>query len=145
MGIDTELYYEEIGEKGGTTGEFSLGESVSESVVGNCHPVGATHVIPTLYRYYGVGYERGPWPAICDVLLRLHASRNVGRVWYGRDSGDSENLPLCTPEDVLKTSAHYMAVGHDPYNGVMLTKRVAEAKSERSALSQRVEIHHVLE
>ena len=42
----------------------------------------------------------------------LFATEGVERVWYGSDcSGPSE----IKPEDVLKTSAYYMANGCRPY------------------------------
>ena len=72
----------------------------------------ATHELDCGHRYYGEGYERGPWPHIAAALMILFASEGVERVWYGSDcSGPSE----IKPEDVLKTSAYYMANGRRPY------------------------------
>lgn len=72
----------------------------------------ATHELDTPHRYYGEGYERGPWPHIGAALMVLFATESVERVWYGSDcSGPGE----IKPEDVLKVSAHYMANGHRPY------------------------------
>lgn len=36
-------------------------------------PDGATHEIDQCWRYYGPGYERGPWPSIAAVLMALPA------------------------------------------------------------------------
>lgn len=30
-------------------------------------PSGATHEVDVPYRFYGKGYERGPWPLICLI------------------------------------------------------------------------------
>lgn len=74
----------------------------------------ATHELDTGHRYYGEGYERGPWPHIAAALMILFASEGVERVWYGSDcSGPGE----VKPEAVLKTSAYYMANGCRPYRG----------------------------
>ena len=76
-------------------------------------PAGATHEVDQLWRYYGPGYERGPWPIIAGVLMALHASLNVETVWYFGDSVDGDN-PF-TPQRVHEFNAHYMAVGDRPY------------------------------
>lgn len=73
----------------------------------------ATHEISQSWRYYGPGYERGPWPSIVAVLMALHASPNVEAVWYFGDY--SEIGHPFTPEHVLEYSAHYMANGDRPY------------------------------
>ena len=76
---------------------------------------GATHEIDQCWRYYGPGYERGPWPSIAAVLMALHASPNVETVWYFGDCSDGDG-PF-TPERVNEFSAHYMAEGDRPYRG----------------------------
>lgn len=78
-------------------------------------PPGSTHKIHTLCRYYGPGYERGLWPALCAILMLLHADESIERVWYGDDGDDECALPECPPERVLELSAHYMKHGHRPY------------------------------
>lgn len=72
----------------------------------------ATHELDTGHRYYGEGYERGPWPHIAAALMTLFASEGVERVWYGSDCSGPREIK---PEDVLKTSAYYMANGCRPY------------------------------
>lgn len=74
---------------------------------------GATHAIDVPWRYYSPGYERGPWPMICAVLMALHACANVETVWYFGDCSESD-APF-TPERVQEYSAHYMANGDRPY------------------------------
>jgi len=76
-------------------------------------PEGATHAIDQWWRYYGRGYERGPWPTIAAVLMTLHASPDVETVWYFGDSNDGDD-PF-TPERVQELCAHYMREGHRPY------------------------------
>lgn len=76
---------------------------------------GMTHQIDTSVRYYGLYYERGPWPYICAVLMSLFASTNVKRVWYFGDSQDLDTVVPITREDVLAVSMHYMQHGERPY------------------------------
>ena len=46
-----------------------------------------THQVHNGWRYYGPGYERGPWPDIASMILYLLAAENVDVVWYDGDSG----------------------------------------------------------
>lgn len=78
-------------------------------------PDGATHEIDQCWRYYGPGYERGPWPSIAAVLMALHASPDVETVWYFGDCSDGDE-PF-TPQRVQEFSAHYMTEGDRPYRG----------------------------
>lgn len=69
-------------------------------------------------RYYGIGYERGPWPiirAICEWL-----GHNAGEVWYGGDSSGVCAEPYLSLRDEI--DAHWLAKGSFPYhsNGVNL-------------------------
>lgn len=67
-------------------------------------------------RYYGVGYERGSWLRISNVLMGLLASPNVADVSYDADcSFVSERRTIITPAEVLALHAHYMEHGHRPY------------------------------
>lgn len=72
----------------------------------------ATHELDTSYRYYGIGYERGPWPYICGALMILLASKKVDKVWYGSDCGDVHEIDA---ETILEICSHYMKNGHRPY------------------------------
>ena len=66
-------------------------------------------------RYYGEGYERGPWHEIAPALILLFSNLDVERVWYG---GDEEMpLPEITRERVLRLTAFYMEHGTRPYYG----------------------------
>ena len=68
-------------------------------------------------RYYGLGYERGWWPRISQVLMGLLASANVADVSYEGDcSLDFPKRNIITPADVLHLHAHYMKCAHRPYN-----------------------------
>ena len=112
MGADVEIYFRT------TDGEDPI---LDRSVPNGLEIVkytapragGPTHFISTLTRYYGIGYERGPWVYICALLMMLHACETVDKVWYNSDY--SEERHECTPEEVLKISAHYMKNGERPY------------------------------
>lgn len=78
---------------------------------------GATHCVDQCWRYYSPGYERGPWPSICAVLIALHACKNVETVWYFGDCHEGD-APF-TPDRVLEFSKHYMIVGDRPYRQPM--------------------------
>ena len=63
-------------------------------------------------RYYGKDYERGRWTLLAAVLMELHASEDVEKVWYGNDC----STPLeITPEGVNGISLHFMKHGELPY------------------------------
>lgn len=106
MGVDVELYFEK-------TGDIHFEPALPDGwdicdirdYKQESHQ-GATHELDTLSRFYSVGYERGYWPTICEVLMLLFASPGVGKVWYG--GGCSESIPEVTPEDVLALSRHFM-------------------------------------
>lgn len=74
-----------------------------------------TYSLINPWRYYGPGYERGPWPSIAAVLMALHASPDVEKVWYFGDCSDGDE-PF-TPQLVQEFSAHYMTEGDRPYRG----------------------------
>ena len=74
---------------------------------------GATHCISTLVRYYGKGYERGPFHIICAVLMLLHESDDVETVWYGND--DYVSSEPFTKEDTSNLALHFMNNGSKPY------------------------------
>ena len=74
--------------------------------------LGATHEIDTGSRYYGPGYERGPWPKIAAVLMELLACEDVEKVWYGSDASTPQEIDA---DGVCEISRHYMANGQRPY------------------------------
>ena len=76
---------------------------------------GATHEVDNPWRYYGPGYERGPWPSIRAVLEVLLASPDVESVWYV--GGEFEGEGPFTPQQVQEFSAYYEANGNRPYHG----------------------------
>lgn len=110
MGIDVQIYFEADGEPTDLRimcdGEVVLANDYERGF-------GPTHKILSLTRYYGPGYERGPWPEICGTLMSLFASTNVKRVWYFGDNLDMM-LPISV-DDVLSISRHYMLNGERPY------------------------------
>ena len=72
-----------------------------------------THVIENPWRYYGIGYERGPWPEISNVLLRLDECKEVGSIWYGGDSGGFYRL--VDRYYVAMLTIHHMTYKEKPY------------------------------
>lgn len=72
---------------------------------------GATHEIDMGARYYGPGYERGPWPALAAALMELMQDPQIERVWYGGDDFIEE----MTPDRLCEITRHYIANGERPY------------------------------
>jgi len=66
--------------------------------------------VSTMHRYYGPGYERGPWASIraCGDWLQ----HNVGPTFYGGDSGDSLGP---WEREATVCQAHWLRHGHKPY------------------------------
>lgn len=114
MGIDVEIYFVCEGEPNFERA-LPRGFEICKAVDWKAEDFApdATHCIDTMSRYYGIGYERGDWTAICAVLMLLIASEQVSKVYYGGDSYIS--LPECTIESVLEISKHYMENEHRPY------------------------------
>lgn len=75
---------------------------------------GYTHELSSCTRYYGVGYERGPWPNIAAYLLELMADQNIEAVGYGGDSSDYRE-PV-TLEWLTKMNLHYIDNEERPYH-----------------------------
>lgn len=70
------------------------------------------------HRYYGPGYERGPWHKIKAIGDWLEA--NVGEVWYG---GDSSGVLAERWADVaVEIQAHWLRVGGVPYRSNRLPR-----------------------
>jgi hypothetical protein len=79
-------------------------------------PTGATHDITTCRRYYGEHYERGDWPVICGVLLRLFACLDIETIWYFGDCNDASGYPSpFTLKDLEKMNLHYAMHANRPY------------------------------
>jgi hypothetical protein len=77
--------------------------------------------LSSMTRYYGGGYERGPWPDICARLLNLMAHPGVEGVWYfGDNRGGYEEYDRVTLGKLGEMNAHYVANGHEPYCGAKL-------------------------
>lgn len=90
---------------------FNYSEICAEDYSEKENSLGATHFVDFYERFYGPGYERGPWPTICGILMELFASGSVEKVWYGGDDFIDE----ITPSDILDFSKHYMEHGCRPY------------------------------
>ena len=79
----------------------------------------------TPWRYYGPGYERGPWPTIRAVMVWLMRNTN-GTVLYGSDADDTQTHFGLYELD--KMDAHWARVGHIPYRGPSGNDPVVECK-----------------
>jgi hypothetical protein len=99
MGLDTEILFKS------RTSEPDIGAIPDGFSIVQILATRATHKISTMARFYSEDYERGPWPQICAVLMRLFACPDVERVWYGHDCAEP---PEITPERVCQLSRHYM-------------------------------------
>ena len=121
MGVDAEIYFET---KDGALPELEVGMEFGRMIPVDSDFMAydnigtATHCVAMNCndRYYGEGYERGYWCALCSVLMLLHASCDVVKVWYGGDTSDT--VSECTPEDVIRISAHFMKHGNRPYRSI---------------------------
>ena len=112
MGIDVEIYFEADGEPSDLR---VMVEGSALEADEYARQFGPTHRISSATRYYGPGYERGPWPEICGTLMTLFASPNVKRVWYFGDCSDIEGQDPINIDAVLRISRHYMENGERPY------------------------------
>lgn len=79
-------------------------------------------MINSLDRYYGEGYERGPWPKIFAKVMFALAHFPDARVYYLSDSHDftqTDDNSWCeaSQENLAKLWAHYLKHGHTPYRG----------------------------
>ena len=85
---------------------------------------GYTHELSSCTRYYGPGYERGPWPQISAYLLELLADPNIEAVGYGSDSSDyREPVNL---EWLTQMNLHYIDNEERPYReNAETVKRIA--------------------
>lgn len=68
-------------------------------------------------RYYGEGYERGPWPTYDGICEWLTRRLPTCQVWYAGDSGGAEMPEQMTREMRDRVWAHYAVNGHKPYAG----------------------------
>ena len=66
-------------------------------------------------RYYGPGYERGPWEQIYAAIRALAAMYPGQKVYYGGDSDDVDQLPEATPERLEEIWLHYIGPHGDDY------------------------------
>lgn len=110
MGVDAEIYFELLD---GEAPDLGYG---FQQAAGECKPEGSTNRLNTRgVRYYGIGYERGPWPTIASDLMELMSAENVGRVWYFGDCEDPEKAQPFSLGDLIVLTMHYVANGNRPY------------------------------
>lgn len=123
MGVDVKIYAKAKQPELTLECELPRGYELKPVDADAFAPEGSTHEVDTLARYYGPGYERGPWAEICAALMLLHACPEVERVWYGGDNADE--VPECPPARVVALSEHFMEHGNRPY------RRMFEAPNTR--------------
>lgn len=89
------------------------------------------YTLHSLMRYYGDGYERGPWPQI-HALLRYVKDfvGGKGNVFYYSDSNCLEDINSPTTYlDIEQIFTHWLDVGHKPYLGLEENHPCPECKN----------------
>src|SRR5690349_3019641 len=69
--------------------------------------------LSTMVRFYGEGYERGPWPNIYGAIRLLQTALPGCKVFYGGDSTD-DGIE-CTEEYLAEVWAHFLGPNGDDY------------------------------
>ena len=122
MGVDACIYFKtRNGEEPDLYDSLPKGAAIIEAE--EWMQDGCTHAVNQEWRYYGPGYERGPWPRIAAILMTLMASEDVETVWYYGDCSDGDE-PF-TPSRLEQYNNHYIANGDRPYRGVPAAKRLS--------------------
>lgn len=137
MGVDAIIMFRSL--DGQEPDDVCLPEGYKFEVPDACYLLG-----PDIYqvhcdyeRFYGVGYERGSWYRISNVLMGLLASPNVSEVSYDNDCAFSpERRSIITPDDVLALHAHYMKHAHRPYHNHFGRQSVEKADLPRKENSK---------
>jgi hypothetical protein len=69
--------------------------------------------LSTMQRYYGIGYERGPWPSIYGAIRLMQTAFPGCPIYYGSDSGGDG---LEVDEEFLDGMwAHFLGPNGDDY------------------------------
>lgn len=76
--------------------------------------------LSSMTRYYGVGYERGPWPQISSLLLSLLANPDVEAVYYIGDHSEPHEDDVFTLEALEELNKYYVKNRHEPYRSAFL-------------------------
>src|SRR5689334_7021691 len=71
------------------------------------HDKGRVQVDQTYIRYWGPGYERGPWPQIASWIEAMSAAFPNRDICYGGDDDDDETIPIVTDDMMRKFWAHW--------------------------------------
>lgn len=115
MGVDACIYVKtRSGEDVDLSSDLPRDVEVHPSVFEDGGMEGSTHEIVNRWRYYGPGYERGPWPSIAAVLMVLLGSQDVKTVWYFGDNKDDDE-PFIV-ERLEQFTRHYIEHGNRPYD-----------------------------
>jgi hypothetical protein len=71
-------------------------------------------IFQTVWRYWGPGYERGPWFDIAGVLMTAMEMTKL-ETRYGSDSDDEP--AIMTPERLAEYWAHFVGPNGNDYRG----------------------------
>jgi hypothetical protein len=80
-------------------------------------PDESTHEVDNPCRFYGPGYERGPWPTLCGVLMVLLNSPDIETVWYFGDDLHTGDLGPFTVDRLIQYTRHYVEYGERGWYG----------------------------
>lgn len=73
--------------------------------------------VSTLLRYYGKGYERGPYPDIYAAIEWMRQNFPEAEILYGGDYGFIEETPVFSKEDQEELMAYWCKEGGLNYRG----------------------------
>jgi len=82
-------------------------------------PEGGERIVelPSMVRFYGEGYERGPWPEIYAAIMLFRSCFPGSVVSYASDSSYPEDGDMEATDDTLAaTWAHWLSPHWDDYH-----------------------------
>lgn len=96
-----------------TEGEYGRKHGPLVADANNHYGISGVQILKvrTLHRYYGPGYERGPWPILRAMIAFLKAHDCI--VHYGSDSGDT--MEIATDDWIATMDKHWASNGGRPY------------------------------
>jgi hypothetical protein len=86
--------------------------------------------LETMHRYWGPGYERGPWGSIYEAIRLMQHAFPACTVFYGNDSTDEGQE--CTEEMLAEFWEHFLGPNGDDY------REHARAMNEKYAATRTV-------
>ena len=96
--------------------DYEDGEHRYPDIVWDPYDPVPTIEVDNFHRYYGVGYERGHWPAIRALGDWIaEALKGRAEVRYGNDAADEWEYLTPWAEARAESDAHWEAVENRPY------------------------------